>query len=63
VAHNVSGKAKVKLTPQGAAVLVAVPAGAEIRQEGGKLWAGDTIIDYGFDAPAETSPTRTEVPQ
>src|SRR5690606_29313608 len=57
VVHNVAGKAKVKLPPAGAAVLVAVPAGAEIRQEGGKLWAGDVVIDYRFDATAETSPT------
>ena len=63
VAHNVSRKAKVKLPAAGAAVLVAVPAGAEIRQEGGKLWAGDAVIDYRFDVPAETSTTRTGAPQ
>ncbi|SFC77778.1 hypothetical protein SAMN05421747_12511 [Parapedobacter composti] len=43
------GNARVTVPAGGAAVLVVVPAGAEIRQEGQKLLAGDVVIDYRFN--------------
>jgi len=48
IAHGVTGTAKVSLPPSGAAVLVAIPAGAPLKQEGGKLLAGSVVVDYHF---------------
>lgn len=48
IARGVTGKSTVVLPPSGAAVLVAVPAGAPLRQEGNKLLAGGVVIDYQF---------------
>jgi hypothetical protein len=49
VARGVSGNTKVKLPAQGAAVLVAVPAGATLEQQGNKILAGGIVIDYQFN--------------
>ncbi|MFC3196710.1 hypothetical protein ACFOET_03700 [Parapedobacter deserti] len=49
VTQSAGGKARITVPAGGAAVLVAVPAGAEIRQEGHKLLADDVVIDYRFD--------------
>lgn len=48
VTRSVSGSAKVKLSAQGAAVFVAVPAGAKLEQQGRKLLADGVVIDYRF---------------
>lgn len=48
IVRGVTGTAKVDLPPSGAAVLVAVPAGAPLRQERNKLLAGNVVIDYHF---------------
>ncbi len=55
VAHKVSGGTAVKLPAQGAAVLVAVPAGSDIRRDGQKLLAGDVVIDYRFNPAGESA--------
>lgn len=53
ITRGVSGTAGLSLTPKGAAVLVAVPAGATIQQKDGKLLADGVVIDYQFRAEGQ----------
>lgn len=48
VAHGVADIAKIRLAPETSAVLVAVPAGATLSQDGKKLLANGVVIDYWF---------------
>lgn len=49
VARNVKGNTRIKLSAGSSAVIVGVPAGAKITQEGQKLLANGVVIDYHFN--------------
>ncbi len=46
VARGVCGHAALRLQKDSAAVIVLVPAGAELKRDGKKLMAGDVVIDF-----------------
>lgn len=46
VARNVSSSAKIKLSPESAAVIVCVPVGGKISYEGSKMLVDGIVVDY-----------------
>lgn len=48
IARNISSSAKIKIAPESAVVIVCVPSGGKITQQGSKMLVDDVVVDYNF---------------